>query len=65
VGNQLKRRVIKLIKINAFRREVVGRLTGLPQWTDGGEKGGYLPLILPFASEVGFFPGIELGHKVS
>jgi hypothetical protein len=28
-------------------REGVDRITGLLLWTDWGEKGGYLPLILP------------------
>jgi hypothetical protein len=37
--------------IIAVRREGAG----LPLWTDWGGKGGYHPLILSPASEVGFF----------
>jgi hypothetical protein len=36
--------------IIAIRRQ--GRLTGLPLWTDWGEKRGYLPLILSLAKQV-------------
>jgi hypothetical protein len=39
---------------NAVRREWVGRLTGQLLWTGWGGKGGFLPLILPIASAVGF-----------
>jgi hypothetical protein len=37
-------------KINAVRREGVGRFPGLPLWTGWRDKGGYLPLILPLTS---------------
>jgi len=40
--------------MDAVRREGVGRFTGLPLWRWWGRKKGYLPLILPLASEVGF-----------
>jgi hypothetical protein len=38
----------------ADEREGVGRYTGLPLWTNWDGKRGYLPRILPLASEVGF-----------
>jgi hypothetical protein len=46
----------------ADEREGVCRYTGLPLWTNWGGKRGYLPLILPLASEVGF---VFLGLYVS
>jgi hypothetical protein len=43
-------------KINNVGREgaAIRRFPGLPLWTVWGGKGGYLPLILPLASEVRF-----------
>ena len=41
-------------KVNAVRREGAGRETGLPLKRGWGGKKGYLPLIHPLASEVGF-----------
>ena len=43
-----------MYKICAVRREGVGRFTGLPLWRGWGGKKGYLPLILPLASELAF-----------
>jgi len=45
----------KSLKIYAVWREW-GNFFGLPLWTWWGGKGGYLPLILPLVSEVGFCP---------
>jgi len=45
------------IKMEVVRREGVGRFDGLPLWRGWGGKKGYLPLILPLASEVGW--GLE------
>jgi len=40
--------------MNAVWREGVGRFNGLPLWRGWIRKKGYLPLILPLASEIGF-----------